>query len=354
MSTLMLENVTASIGKFYLKDITLSVNEGEILVILGDNGAGKTKLLEAIAGFLPVKSGRIILFSKEITQMSVSERNIGFIFQNLALFSHLTVKDNVLYGTKYRKVQNVDKKLDEIVEIFGIGKLLNRFPDTLSGGEKQKVALARALITDPEIVLLDEPTSALSIRERERVDTEIIRILKKFHKPAIFVTHNENEAFSIGDRVALIEQGKIAQIGKPEAIFYHPVSESIATFLGETNIFEGTVEEEKNEILSVNVNEKRIVAVGRFRKTDKVKLFVRPEDILLMKKPYETSARNRFSGTVVGISPHGPLIKVKIDVGFNIISFVTKGALEELSVKVGSEIYIEFKASAVHVVKKIF
>ena len=351
MRAVSLKKVNASIGEFSLVDISFSVNKGEILVILGDNGAGKTKLLETIAGFLPIKSGKIEIFGRDITHLSTSKRGIGFIFQNLALFPHMSVKKNIMYGLKYSNVKDKNRLFKEIVETFGIKKFLDRFPQTLSGGEKQKVALARTLITDPQVILLDEPTSALSIKEKERIDVEIKSVLKELKKPAIFVTHNESEAFLLGDRIAVMEKGKIIQIGKSENIFYHPSSENIARFLGTTNVFNGTVLRKENGSIALNVNGKEIIALGKSIEGDEVMVFIRPEDVVLMEKPCETSARNLFQGKVVSILKKGPLIEVRIDVGFEIVSFITKGSLEKFDISTGKKMHVEFKATAVHVVK---
>ena len=351
MSAVCLKKVNASIGKFNIIDISFTVSKGEILVILGDNGAGKTKLLETIAGLLPIKSGKIEIFGKDITHLSTSKRKIGFIFQNLALFPHMSVKKNIMYGLKYSNVKDKNRLFEEIVETFGIEKFLDRFPQTLSGGEKQKVALARTLITDPQVVLLDEPTSALSIKEKERIDIEIKNALKKLEKPAIFVTHNESEAFLLGDRIAIMERGEITQIGRSEEIFYHPASENVARFLGTTNVFNGTVLRNENGSITLNVNGEKIMALGKAIKDDEVTIFIRPEDIVLMKKPCETSARNLFQGKVVNILKKGSLIEVEVDVGFEIVSFITKGSLEKFDINTGKEIYVEFKATAVHMVK---
>ncbi len=351
MSSILLKKVNASIGNFDLSDISFSVGKGEILVIVGDNGAGKTKLLETIAGFLPVKSGKIEVFGKDITYTPTSKRGIGFIFQNLALFPHMSVRKNIMYGLKYSKIEGKKRLLEEIAQIFGVKKILDRSPETLSGGEKQKVALARTLITDPKIILFDEPTSALSIKEREKVGIEIKKILKKLEKPAIFVTHNENEAFLLGDRIAIIERGKIIQIGKGGEIFYHPVSEKIAKFFGTTNVFKGTVLKNENDSVVLNVNGKAVTALGKVVEGDEVTMFIRPEDVVLMKEPCKTSARNLFQGKVINILKKGPLIEVKVDVEFEITSFITKGSLEKFGIDMGKKMYVEFKATAVHLVK---
>ncbi len=351
MKALEVEKLGISIGKFELKDISFSVEENEVLVILGENGVGKTKILEAIAGFIPLKNGRVKVFGEDVTEVPVQKRKMGFIFQELAFFPHMSVERNIKYGLKYVKGSNADGLFFDVVKNFQIQHILNRFPTTLSGGEKQKVALARALVTNPKIVLFDEPTSALSIKERRRVDEEIKSILKRLKKPALFVTHNENEAFLLGDRVAVIENGSLVQIGKSEEIFYRPASKRIAELFGSHNLFKGSVIENDKGIVTLKVKDNEIVAVGNFKIGEEVNIFVRPEDVILTKEETKSSARNVFEGKITELLKRGPIFEVKIDVGFEILSFITKGSLERLNIHLSDEIKVEFKATAVHLFK---
>jgi molybdopterin-binding protein len=348
MKALEVEKLTASIEKFKLKNISFSVQEDEILVILGDNGAGKTKMLEAIAGFVPLRSGKVTIFGTDVTTFPVQKRKIGFIFQNLALFPHMTVKKNIEFGLRYSDTTH--HLFQDVVRKFRINNILHRFPPTLSGGERQKVALARTLVTNPRVVFLDEPTSALSLKEKIAIDNEIKEILKKMRKPAIFVTHNEEEAFLMGDRIAVIEKGQIVQIGKSDEIFYRPASKRIADLFGPYNIFRGTVEENENGVITLNVGNRKVVAVGNFQKGENVYIFVRPEDVILLaKEETKSSARNTFKGKVKSILKKGPIFEVKVNVGFDILSYITKGSLEKLELKIEDEIIVEFKATAIHI-----
>ena len=349
---LVLQNVNAKIGTFKIRDISFSVYDNEILVVLGENGAGKTKLLETIAGFLPVVSGRIGLFGEDIANKAANERNIGFIFQGLSLFPHLSVKENILYGARFQVILNLNREFKKLVHLFKLDNFLDRFPKTLSGGEQQKVALARTLITNPKIVLLDEPTSALSPKERERVSIELKNTLKKLNKSAIFVTHNVEEAHLVGDRIALMENGRILQIGTPNEIFYKPNSKTVATFFGETNIYDGVADAQDKGITTVKVDGLNIFALGKYKQGIKLKVFIRPEDILLKKRLTKTSARNNFKGVVKRISFKGPLARVFVDVGFTVAALITKQSLEELEINRGSSVYISFKITAVHTVEE--
>ncbi|WP_456399561.1 ABC transporter ATP-binding protein [Mesoaciditoga sp.] len=349
MKILEVKNLNAHVGNFELRDISFCLNEDEILVFLGDNGAGKTKILEAVSGFIPLKSGTVRILGKDVTNVEVQKRKIGFIFQNLALFPHMTVKENVEFGLKYSKVPRAIFR--NAIKSFKIEKFLNRYPDTLSGGERQRVALARTLVTNPTLVFLDEPTSALSPRERANTAKEIKAFLKKARKPAIFVTHNEEEAFLMGDRIAVVEKGKIAQIGKSDEIFYKPTSKEIANLFGTYNIFNGKVVKNESDVLTIEVKNKEIMGIGNFKVGESVNVFVRPEDVVLTCEKSKSSARNSFSGSVTSILKKGPIFEVKVDVGIEIISFVTKGSLEKLQLKNGKKVIAEFKATAIHIFK---
>jgi molybdopterin-binding protein len=348
MSVLNVKNLSAKIGKFELKNINLTVENGEIFVIVGENGAGKTKLLDTISGFLPVKRGQIFLNGKDITGKPPQERNMGYIFQTLALFPHLTVKENILYGTRFRKMKDKKERFEEIVSLFKIEHLLDRRPEKLSGGEKQKVALARTLILHPDIVLMDEPTSALSPLERERIGIEIKNILLKMHQSAIFVTHNISEAYLLDGRVGVMENGKLIQIGTTKEIIYTPKTETVATSFGEVNTFNATILKCGDGICSAKFSGGMIYFLGNFRTKERVKLFVRPEDVLIKLSKNKTSARNNFEGTVKDISFRGPLVRIAVDIGTLIAVYITKQSFEELGVEKEKRVIASFKITAVH------
>ncbi len=349
MKILDVRNLSAKIGSFELKNINFSVEKGEIFVIVGENGAGKTKLLDALAGFLSLISGDIFLNGKNITRKLPQERGMGYIFQSLALFPHLTVKENILYGAKLRKLKNVKEKFDEIVSFFRIEKLLNRKPASLSGGEKQKVALARTLILRPKIILFDEPTSALSPNERLRVDGEIKETLEKFGITAIFVSHNMEEAYFFGGRVGVMQNGKLVQIGTPNEIKYRPANKSVAFTFGEVNVFDCTVKESANGVSVASCGNFVIKFLGDFEIGRKLKVAVRPEDIVISPEQAKTSARNVITGKITEILSRGPLVKVVIDCGKKVSVYISKQSFEELDLNKGKEVSLRFKITAPHV-----
>ena len=351
MHALELQSVSVTKGSFSLKEISFFVNKGEILTVLGENGSGKTTLLDTIAGFIKPNSGKILINGRNVANLPPSERGVGYVFQTLALFPHMDVAANILYGTRFHKIPNVKDRLEKIARLLRIDFILNRKINTLSGGEKQKVALARTLILQPEVLLMDESTAALSPRERLRVIDELKTVFKHLSQTVIFVTHNVSEAYRIGSRIAVMENGRILQIGGSYEIVYHPVSHSVASIFGEVNKFEVKVENCNSGMCSAALGDSRIFFLGDFKGGEKILLFIRPEDILLKTVPAKTSARNNFSGIVKDVSFAGPLVRVVVESGQVFIVLISKQSFEELSIKKGKSVFLSFKITAVHSVR---
>jgi len=245
---IQVKNLYVDLTDFQLKDINLSVDDGVYFIVLGPTGAGKTVLLESIAGLYPVKSGEIWLGGREVTRLEPEKRNMSIVYQDHALFPHLSVKDNIVFGLRLRKQtkQEIEITLDWLTELLGMSHLLQRKPETLSGGERQKVALARALSIKPQVLLLDEPLSALDPESREGVQRELRQIHNRLKVTTIHVTHDFEEAIALGDRIAVLGEGCIKQVGTPEQIFRQPNSEFIARFAMARNIFVGEVIDKGN------------------------------------------------------------------------------------------------------------
>jgi molybdate/tungstate transport system ATP-binding protein len=345
------QDISVSLGKFRLKNINFSLEKGEIFVVLGENGSGKTTLLNTIAGFITPSSGKILLEGKNITQFPPPDREMGYIFQSLALFPHMSVNENILYGARFRKIEDANKKFNEVVQLMRIEHILNRKINMLSGGEKQKVALARALILQPKVLLMDEPTSALSPMERARVIVEMHKIFKSLFQTVIFVTHSVADAYKIGDRIAVMEQGEIVQIGKPREVLYHPVSETVASIFGEINKFVVYVSGCKDGICTARTGNTKLFFLGNCKNGEKLNIFIRPEDILLKNSFTKTSARNNLSGIVKNISFAGPLVRAEVNAGVTFVVLITKQSFEELHIEPGKKVYLSFKITAVHPVK---
>ncbi|NYT04024.1 MAG: ABC transporter ATP-binding protein [Candidatus Methanofastidiosa archaeon] len=348
-----IESLSNNWGDFTLKNISLDIRESEYFVILGPTGAGKTLLLEIIAGLYFPKEGRVMINGNDVTFTSPENRGLGFVYQDYALFPHLNVKKNIEYGLKLRKVpeEEREKKISELVKMLKINHLLHRNTETLSGGEKQKVALARALAINPKIILMDEPFSALD----ENTKSRLISDMKELHRSEgitfIHVTHSQEEAILLADRIGIMMKGTIVQVGNPDEIFYKPVTKEIAQFVKIENIWEGKVTRKKEEEIIVDVNGKEIVALSdHFKVGQDVRLIIRPEDIILGKG--DTSARNNFKGKVISVIKHGFYHIIRIDCGFEVEAAVTKQSIENLNIREGKDINIFFKATALQVIKR--
>jgi molybdopterin-binding protein len=345
-----IRNISKDLGEFVLNDVSLKVRKGEYIIIIGPTGAGKTILLETIAGIYPPDDGQIILEETNITQVPPKDRKFSMVYQDYMLFPHLTVEENIGFGLKIRKTDaNVTKqKVAETSDFLGIDHLLHRYPETLSGGEQQRAAIARALVMEPRILLLDEPLSALDGQTREKLRTELKRLHAHYGITVMHVTHNFEEVFSLADRVAVMNEGRIIQIGEPDEVFRHPNCEFIANFVGMENIFKGFCREMKEGVSRIDLDGLVVcspVCIGE----GVVYASVRPEEIILSKETVSTSARNCFEGTIVDIVNSGMVVSITVEVGIPFVSVLTQQAYQEMDLHEGDRIFITFKASSVHV-----
>ena len=336
-------------GEFLLDSVSINVEKGDYLVILGPTGAGKTILLETVAGVYPPDNGSIRLNQRDITNEEPRNRKICMVYQDFMLFPHLTVEDNIGFGLRIKKVEKeeIRSRVKEVAELFGIDHLLHRYPDTLSGGEKQRTAISRASIMNPEVLLLDEPLSALDGQTRERLRGELKKLHRIFGTTIIHITHNFSEVFALADKVAVMNKGKIVQYGLPDEIFRKPNCEFTANFVGMENIFKGTCKR-VNGCTHLNTGEMTIIS-SALTDEDEACASIRPEDILISLKPVETSARNSFSGKIVDILDSGTLVKLIIDTGIIFTVVLTRQGWKDMGIKTGDELYIMFKASSVHI-----
>ena len=346
---IQIKNLRVDLGHFLLEDVNLTVDEGEYFVVLGPTGSGKTVLLETIAGLYPVKSGEIWLGGREVTRLEPEKRNISIVYQDHVLFPHLSVAENITFGLRLHKQphQQVTQTLNWLSDLLGIVHLLDRSPDTLSGGERQKVALARALSIKPEVLLLDEPLSALDPESREGVQRELRQIHNQLKVTTIHVTHDFEEAVALGERIAVLGEGGIKQVGTPEQIFRQPASEFVARFAMARNIFAGEVVERDDGNTVFRTEGTELIVVTDLR--GKLHASVRPEDILISPEPLRSSARNSFCGTVTSISDKGSTLYLTVTLPPDFICLVTRRSFEEMGLAEGQEVYITFKASAVHI-----
>jgi molybdopterin-binding protein len=341
-------NLCVDLGEFVLNDITLNIEEGEYFIILGPTGAGKTVLLESIAGLYPIKRGEIRLRGKEMTRVEPEKRRISIVYQDHVLFPHLSVKDNIAFGLRMNKAAPDEQKdrLKWVAELLGIGNLLHRRPDTLSGGEKQKVALGRAIVTQPELLLVDEPLSALDPETRESVQQELRQLHRALGITILHVTHDFEEAISLGNRIAVIGEGHLMQVGTPEEIFRHPNSEFVARFALTRNIFVGAAARKASMDTVFKVDGTEFIIAADANGTHHAS--IRPEDILISSEPIHSSARNCFPGTITHVVDKGSTLYVTVNIPPELSCLVTRHSFQEMGLHEGKKVYVTFKASSVH------
>jgi len=342
---LRVDGISKNWKEFHLREITLDVREGEHFIVLGPSGAGKTVLLEIIAGIIEPDEGRVYLNGSDVTDLPPEKRGLAYVPQDYALFPNMSVFDNIAFGLKVRKTPKpeIEGKVREISRVLGIEHLLHRKPRTLSGGEQQRVALARALVVEPPLILLDEPFANLDVQIRSKLLAEMKRWREELGFTALHVTHSFEEAISLGDRVGVMLNGRLVQVGNVREVFSKPASEEVARFLGFENIIEGVAEGRKLKVNGVEI-ELSIEARG------KVRVGLRPEDIILSPEPVRTSARNEFKAVVEAIEELGPLVRVRLSLGdLSLTAFITRSSMLELGIEKGKEVYVSFKASALHV-----
>lgn len=273
-----------------VKDLNLKVYEGEFLTLLGSSGCGKTTTLRMIAGFEEPTTGTILVEGENIESKEPYERNVNTVFQSYALFPHMTVFDNVAYGLKMKKVEKskIKEMVTNMLELVQLGGFEKRYPAQLSGGQKQRVAIARALINQPKVLLLDEPLGALDLKLRKQMQLELKRLQKKLNITFIYVTHDQEEALSMSDRIAIMHDGVMEQVAEPWVIYEKPATKFVATFIGETNLFEGYVWEVNGREVSAVIESGTIKGIGEnFEVNEIIAVSVRPERMKYSLTPVE-------------------------------------------------------------------
>lgn len=383
---LELRDLSITLPDFALQDIDLDIRRGEYFVLLGPTGAGKTVLLEAIAGIKRPKKGRISLDGVDISEAPPEQRQMGFVYQDYALFPHLDVFENIAFGLRLQSAEAlahssrgdfpsgghsdgqiggtgrelkptlIKAKVERISRLLSIPHLLHRDTGTLSGGEKQRVALARALVIEPKILLLDEPLSALDPETGEKLQGELDRIHTQLGTTTLHITHNFEEAVALGDRIGVMMEGQITQVGEAQEIFRRPANEHVARFVGVRNLFRGSVGRISQDGYAYFETDGFKFAVlsdhqGQARGS------IRPEDIILSRRPIQSSARNHFPGKVQEISDRGPFVYVTVGLtgdgekqgSLLLTTLITHRSLEEMELQAGDEIFLAFKASALHI-----
>ena len=334
---------------FTLKDINMEVASGDYFFLVGPTGAGKTLLLETIAGLHNLKSGEIWIDGRNVTQLEPEKRNIGMVYQDSALFPHLSVADNIIFGLKVRRMpaSDIKKELDEIAVLAGVSHLLGRKPGKLSGGEKQKVALARALAIKPQLLLLDEPLSALDPETREALQRELKRIQKELNITVVHVTHDFDEAMLLGKHIAVINKGSLEQVGTTEEVFSKPDSEFVARFTMIRNIFSGNIFRQSENLSAFRTGNLELII-----NTDKVgatHACIRPDDITISPDISSQAGTNSFIGIIERIEDRGMTFHVFVNVPLEVCCLVTRRQFNEMRLIVGQKAKITFNPDAIHV-----
>ncbi len=342
--------LTLEFHKFTLGEIDLQVEPGDYFMLVGPTGAGKTLLLECIAGLHKTKQGRILINGREVTGLEPEKRNLGMVHQDGVLFPHLSVTENIIFGLKTRRMPaaQIRRALHEAAGLVQVDHLLERKPGKLSGGEKQKVALARALVIKPDLLLLDEPLSALDPATRESLQGELIRIHRQLGITILHVTHDFDEAMMLGRHIAVMDNGKTQQTGTPEEIFYHPVSELVARFTMMRNILAGDIRQtEGGEAIFQSGS---LSLATKAAKPGPATACIRPEDINISLDTSPPLPQNSFVFTISRMEDRGAAFHVYCGGSLEICSLVPRRQVLGMGLAVGKPVRVTLPGDAIHVI----
>ena len=336
---LRIEGVVKTFGGFRAVDgVSLDIRAGEFFALLGPSGCGKTTLLRMLAGFETPDEGRILLDGKDIAHVLPHQRPINMMFQNYALFPHLSVRDNIAFGLKRAGMAraDIDARVADMIALVKLGGLEKRKPDQLSGGQRQRVALARSLARRPQVLLLDEPLAALDKKLRESTQLELMELQRRLGMTFIIVTHDQEEAMTVASRIGVMDAGRLDQVGSPRELYEAPASRWIAEFIGDINVFEGQVESRENHRISVATRDAGTIVVAEPRQPvtkATVAVAIRPEKVKLSRRGPASDASNarainRLEGVVTDVSYLGGFTtyKIKLDSGATLRSSMANTA----------------------------
>ena len=338
-----IRNIRKTFGKFTaLQDITLDVPSGELVALLGPSGCGKTSLLRIIAGLETPDNGSIYFHGEDTTERDVRERQVGFVFQHYALFRHMTVFENVAFGLRVRNKKTrptdaeIHRRVHELLDLVQLDWLADRYPPQLSGGQRQRIALARALAVEPKVLLLDEPFGALDAKVRKDLRRWLRRLHDELHITSVFVTHDQEEALEVADRIVVMNHGQVEQIGTPQEVYDKPATPFVYKFLGNVNLFHSRVHEGQAHIGDLSLD------IDTFKETQDspAVAYVRPHDIEI-----ETTNNGKpaFEATVSYIHSLGPLVRLELqraDKTEIVEAELTRERFLQLAIDVGSNVFI--------------
>jgi sulfate transport system ATP-binding protein len=342
------KNVTKKFGSFVaLDNVNLKVESGELVALLGPSGSGKTTLLRTIAGleFPDPGTAQVLFYGEDVTLIPASERKAGFAFQHYALFRHMSVFENIAFGLRVRpkatrpSENEIRQRVEKLLQLIQLDPLAKRYPSQLSGGQRQRVALARALAVEPKVLLLDEPFGALDAKVRKELRRWLRQLHDEIHITTLFVTHDQEEALEVSDRVAILRAGKIEQIGTPEEIYDHPASPFVYDFLGNVNLFSGRVSEG-----AVVIGETKFSVAETAGETETSTVaFVRPHDIRITR---EANGDKTFAALIVRSNAAGPVANLelaRVNGGAQFTAQLSKEEFQLLQLKTGEQVFVELK-----------
>ncbi|MED3662378.1 sulfate/molybdate ABC transporter ATP-binding protein [Ureibacillus sp. FSL K6-8385] len=342
---IQIKNVSKSFGSVkVLKDISVDIKSGELIALLGPSGSGKTTLLRILAGLEGLDEGTILFDGEDITNVSPKERKIGFVFQHYALFRHMNVFENVAYGLKVRprktrpSKKEIERKVNELLSLVKLENFQDRYPSQLSGGQRQRVALARALAVEPKVLLLDEPFGALDAKVRKELRRWLRQLHNEFHVTSIFVTHDQEEALDVADRIIVMNNGKIEQIGTPDEVYENPKSPFVYDFLGNVNIFRGRLQNGKLKQGQFEIN-----APHYLDSHDDAVGYARPHDILIEKEQVDNET---VPAKISFIHIVGPTARIELkreDNGEYLEAELPKEQFKNLQIQKGEVVYVRPK-----------
>ena len=361
----MTTNLVARFEKRFVRGPTIDIDFAQsttgfsVTALIGPSGCGKTTMFRCVAGLETPEHGTIQFCNqtwfnnKTKTNLSPQQRDIGFLFQGYALFPHMTVEDNIGFGLRHQSDVERRSRVTEIVKQFDLTGLERRFPGQLSGGQQQRVALGRVLARRPRLLLLDEPLSALDTMLREQLRVEMRQMLGEFQTPVILVTHDRVEAISLADRIAVMDAGKIEQIGSIQDVFSRPRNAKLARLVGVETVAAGEIVETNEGLATVRVVFATILAVAPTQPTHLVHVCIKGEDVSLSTESNDmTTVRNQLPAIIKSLTPEGPLIRVVLDCGFELTSLITRPASEDLQLKVDERVTAMIKAPAIHLIPR--
>ncbi|WAI00198.1 ABC transporter ATP-binding protein [Methanogenium organophilum] len=346
------ENVSVELGDFRLNDLSLRVEKGDYYFVIGPSGAGKTIILEAIAGLHHPDSGRVLIDGKDVSGIPPEKRNIALVYQDYSLFPHMSVCDNIAFGLKLQKLSKaeIETRVSAVLNRFGIGHLKDRAPYTMSGGEQQRVALARALVTDPDVLLLDEPLSAMDQVNRDKFVADLRAIHRESGLTIVHVTHSREEALSLATRVAVIIDGTLEQEGGRDEVFRKPPNRKVGRFVGIENVFGGTVAGSGAGGSVITVEGCSIRTGDVVPEDASVCVFIRAADVSVRRAGMKADDEyNCFPAIIEEVTPRESFFLLRVSFGITLFALATEQEIKEKGIVPGGAVSVSFLPEAVHV-----